>query len=262
MTGANDNRNSVEKHAPVSQKILDREYSLLENKVSNFAGYRFMSLGENTDSKLIQMFNHSHKFCIDALGSQKKCSTVSLFSDLPLPSEAVDCVLLQHILEFSDQPQSIVSEVSRVISSGGHLFIFIVNPISVLGLKNLIAKKINKSDGSTYYPLRIKRIIDWLNLLNFEVKSVVKDSLWVNKNLCTNNVEKNTHLILKRMGKFAAYGESLINHFYLIHGVKRNRAGIRVPKVEWSLSAQNKLSLDNSISKQPRTIISGIGEHE
>ena len=64
------------------------------------------------------------------------------------------------------------------------------------------------------------------------------------------------------MGKFAEYGESLINHFYLIHGVKRNRAGIRVPKAEWSLSAQNKLSLDNSISKQPRTIISGIDEHE
>ena len=258
MASTNDKRNSVEKHAPVSQKILDREYSLLKNKVSNFAGYRFMSLGENTDSKLIQMFNHSHKFCIDTPGLQKKCSTVSLFSDLPLPSEAVDCVLLQHILEFSDQPQSIVSEVSRVISSGGHLFIFIVNPISVLGLKNFIAKKINKSDGSNYYPLRIKRIIDWLHLLNFEVKTVVKDSLWVN----TNNVEKNTHLILKRMGKFAEYGESLINHFYLIHGVKRNRAGIRVPKVEWSLSAQNNFSLDNSISKQPRTIISGIDEHK
>ena len=64
------------------------------------------------------------------------------------------------------------------------------------------------------------------------------------------------------MSKVAAYGESLINHFYLIHGVKRNRAGIRVPKVEWSLSAQNKLSLDNSSSKQPRTITRGISEHE
>ena len=262
LTDANDNRNFVEKHAPISQKILDREHSLLKNKVSNFAGYRFMSLGANTDSKLIETFNHSHKFCIDTLGSQKKCNTVSLFSDLPLPSEAIDCVLLQHILEFSEQPQSIISEVSRVINSGGHLFIFIVNPISVLGLKKLIAKKMNKSEGSIYYPLRIKRITDWLHLLNFEVKAVVKDSRWANENLCLNSREKDTDTTLKRMGKFAEYGESLINHFYLIHGVKRNRAGIRVPKVEWSLSAQNKLSLDNSISKQPRNITRGIGEHE
>ena len=110
--------------------------------------------------------------------------------------------------------------------------------------------------------MRIKRITDWLHLLNFEVKSVVKDSRWANENLCSNSIDKDTYTTLKRMGKFAEYGKSLINHFYLIHGVKRNRAGIRIPKVEWSLSTQNKLSLDNSSSKQPRIITRGISEHE
>ena len=74
MIGTNDNRNFVEKHAPIPQKILDREHMILKNKVSNFAGYRFMSLGANTDSKLIETFNHSHKFKVF---SEDSPSTVS-----------------------------------------------------------------------------------------------------------------------------------------------------------------------------------------
>ena len=163
----NNNRNWLNNHATVSKNILEQEYLLAKNIISKLTGYRFMSLGTNADERLIKCFDHSHKFCFNSSISNKKFNSVASFSHLPLPSESVDCILLQHVLEFSCNPQSIISEISRIIVSGGNLLIFIINPLSPLGLNKYLVNKYSKRNDISYSPLRVKRIMDWLTPVSY-----------------------------------------------------------------------------------------------
>ena len=62
--------------------------------------------------------------------------------------------------------------------------------------------------------------------------------------------------LVYRFGNPSAYnnesGERLFYNTYLIHGVKRRNASIRVPKTEWKLSTQNKVNLTETLKLQPK----------
>ena len=248
----NNNRNWLDNHATVSKNILEQEYLLANNIISKFTGYRFMSLGTNADERLIKCFDHSHKFCFNSSISNKKCNSVASFSHLPLPSESVDCILLQHVLEFSCNPQSIISEISRIIVSGGNLLIFIINPLSPLGLNKYLVNKYSKRNDISYSPLRVKRIMDWLTLLNFDVDVVIKENSNCDSTNSSDTYEKGIDYKSLPMKTFKKYSERLFYNTYLIHGVKRRNAGIRVPKTEWKLSTQNKVNLTETLKLKPK----------
>lgn len=240
-------KNHFADYGSISKNILEKEFLLTKNQIPSFAGYRFMCLGSNTDQRLFKLFDHPHKFQLNSPEVSKISDAIVALSDLPLPSESVDCVLLQHVLEFSENPQKIVSEVSRVIVSGGNLLIFIINPISPLGVKKYLLAKYYKERNLIYVPLRMKRIVDWLSLLNFEIKAVVEQHSMDSEETHVRQVKKLMPLNYPIVRKFISNSNKLFYNVYCIHGIKRRNAGIRVPKLDWALSTQKKVKLIKSV---------------
>ena len=81
---------------------------------------------------------------------------------LPFIQQEINAVFLTNCLNFTQDPHQILREVHRVLADDGWLFLSLFNPLSSLICKNKLGE----------FPFRrysTWRIIDWLELLNFEI---------------------------------------------------------------------------------------------
>lgn len=81
---------------------------------------------------------------------------------LPLIEKGINAAFLLNTLNFTQHPHQILRETHRVLTDDGWLFLALFNPLSPLIFKRKLGD----------FPFRqypTWRIIDWLELLNFEV---------------------------------------------------------------------------------------------
>lgn len=88
-------------------------------------------------------------------------------TELPFVQQSVDACLLANTLNFSSDPHQLLREVHRVMSDDGYLFISLFNPAGKLLLKRSLNKK--QTEKLIFRQFLTCRIIDWLELLHFEV---------------------------------------------------------------------------------------------
>ncbi len=69
-----------------------------------------------------------------AAGSHRFSGHVDCGLPLPLPTEAVGVIVLQHALDAGD-PQPLLQECARVLEPGGRLWLFVLNPWSPYRLR-------------------------------------------------------------------------------------------------------------------------------
>ena len=86
---------------------------------------------------------------------------------LPIPKRSIDGLLLAHTVELSRYPHEVLREAERVLKGGGRLMLLGFNPVSLFGLRRLMA-------GGQYPPglaqlVTVRRLRDWLSLLGFDV---------------------------------------------------------------------------------------------
>lgn len=84
----------------------------------------------------------------------------------PLGEHAADVVVLQHGLDFSLSPHSLLREAARSVRPGGTLLVTGINPWSSWGLRHYFA-------GDGFRRARCispARLSDWLNLLGFALE--------------------------------------------------------------------------------------------
>lgn len=84
---------------------------------------------------------------------------------LPLATEAIDLVVLQHALDISEYPHQVVREAARVVNAGGRLVITGFNPYGIWGLKRWLLLGRGMPWRARF--LNQNRLKDWLTLLNF-----------------------------------------------------------------------------------------------
>ncbi|MDE0954917.1 MAG: methyltransferase domain-containing protein [Pseudomonadales bacterium] len=84
---------------------------------------------------------------------------------LPLATETIDLLVLQHVLDMSDNPHQILREAARVINSGGRLVITGLNPYSFWGFWRRLRLKRGVPWRANF--LAQHRLKDWLTLLSF-----------------------------------------------------------------------------------------------
>jgi len=94
------------------------------------------------------------------------------FEELPLSADALDVVLLHHVLEYTSNPHQLLREATRVLIPRGHLIIVGFNRFSLWGGWKFFARKVRQSTHWQYNSLRLGRLLDWLELLDFEVTSI------------------------------------------------------------------------------------------
>jgi SAM-dependent methyltransferase len=82
------------------------------------------------------------------------------FSDLPFQYESVDCFLLPHTLEYTQNPENLINQLYNILIPGGRLVILGFNPFSFFGLTKLVksAKNIPWS-GKLYRVGQVKSLL-------------------------------------------------------------------------------------------------------
>jgi SAM-dependent methyltransferase len=99
-------------------------------------------------------------------------SVIGQFHRLPIANDSVDCVLLPHVLDYSDRPHAILREVDRVLTAHGHLAILGFKPGGFWGLRRLIRGAELPPGGYNLVPER--RLGDWLQLLDMHIHGITR----------------------------------------------------------------------------------------
>lgn len=86
---------------------------------------------------------------------------------LPFVAQSVDACLLANTLNFSQDPHQLLREVHRVLTDDGYLFMSLFNLCSPLLFKRRLNQK--TSSELIFRQFLTWRIIDWLELLNFDI---------------------------------------------------------------------------------------------
>lgn len=151
------------------------------------------------------------------------------YAALPFASGSLDLVVLPHVLEFAVNPHQVLREVERVLVPEGHVLIAGFNPISLFGLKRLVAGKCGAYPWRGQY-LSMRRLKDWLALLSFETGSqasgcfvpALEQKAWIDRLNCLDRVGE----------RWWPIGGGV----YLIHAIKRVH-GMRLIMPKWDRKA-------------------------
>lgn len=97
------------------------------------------------------------------------CPTLhSELSLLPLPTESIDIVVLQHTLELTEEPHQLLREVERILKPGGRLLVFGFNPQSSWGMRRLVSTRLDSVVPWQFKYFSVGRVEDWCRLLGLE----------------------------------------------------------------------------------------------
>jgi SAM-dependent methyltransferase len=147
-----------------ASQYIERERQYLQAALRQAAGPSALQIGSLLESR----FTEELDLPFLAKVSQNSQMPADLFADaafLPFPEKSLSTVLLPHVLEGHELPHQVLREAHRVLQSDGHLVLTGFNPYSALGLQRKIYSRATLA--GPYYSSR--RVIDWLQLLGFEV---------------------------------------------------------------------------------------------
>lgn len=161
---------------PVGGTVLHEEQRLVHHALSDrsTSGRQLLNLSViperfSVDPQLCQ--RQLHLGGLGQYGYSQILDAVCDFDQLPLANESVDMVVLHHLLEFVENPHTVLREVERLIVPHGKLVICSINPWSPLALRGLMGR-LKRSAMWQNHSLSINRINDWLSLLGFETADV------------------------------------------------------------------------------------------
>lgn len=139
----------------------------LQRMIPNLFGYYALQVGcLDPETDLLECSRIGGRFCMD-LGSGRQ-HVSGRPEALPVATDSLDLVLLAHVLESSADPHQVLREVERVLRVDGHVIIIGFNPLSPLGIWNMVPGMRSRRPWSAncHGPARIR---EWLALLGFEV---------------------------------------------------------------------------------------------
>ena len=99
-------------------------------------------------------------------------SAIGQLHRLPVQDDSVDCVLLPHVLDYSDRPHAILREVDRVLRANGQIVILGFKPAGLWGLRRLIPGA-GMPPGADQL-ISERRLRDWLKLLDMRIQSSLR----------------------------------------------------------------------------------------
>lgn len=161
---------------PVGGTVLHEEQRLVHRSLSDNSTARQQLLKLSVvpeyfhiDPQLCQ--RQLHLGGLSQYGYSQILDAVCDFDQLPLANESLDMVVLHHLLEFVENPHTVLREVERLIVPHGKLVICSINPFSPLAMRGFLGRA-KRSAMWQNHSLSINRVNDWLSLLGFETVDV------------------------------------------------------------------------------------------
>ncbi|WP_236074915.1 methyltransferase domain-containing protein [Teredinibacter purpureus] len=221
---------------PLGQSMLAAQQQVLSEELSCLFGYHLMQLSVLPNRRLSESSRINHCFSLSPAvvnSSDVKthlCDVQGLadLDALPLPDESIDVTLLHHVLEFSNNPHKVLKEAARVTVPRGHIVIFGFNPLSMLGLIQLIAQFYSANVIWKRRALRAGRLRDWLEFLDFSCVRLQ----YLSHNLPINHARYQVHsrFMSCKTGSTVPFGST----FCLI--ARKDKVGLTPLKPEWDKS--------------------------
>jgi SAM-dependent methyltransferase len=155
---------------PLGRALLETESRLVEEAFDGIFGEQCLQLGAWGDPQTFLKHSRTQrKWLIDEGGEP---AAIGKFHRLPVQSNSVDCVLLPHVLDYSDRPHAILREADRVLTAHGHLAILSFKTGGLWGLRRLIPGAEMPPGDTSLVPE--KRLRDWLQLLDMRIHGVTR----------------------------------------------------------------------------------------
>jgi len=151
-------------YSEYAKQYYERERSFLDASLRQSVGPCALQIGHLLDQSVLKDLELPYLLKADFKLNDK----ADIYLDpafLPFAPGEFSTVILPHVLETQGLHHQLLREAHRVLQNEGHLILTGFNPYSLVGLQRFIRPKAVCS--GRYYSL--KRVIDWLQLLGFEV---------------------------------------------------------------------------------------------
>jgi len=230
-----------------------QERHLLAAALPDLFGYHIVQIGCHPADDLLESSRISHRVRVDlGLGSaigqdiQLRCSEEAL----PLAANAIDVVVLPHVLEFAADPRRVLREAERVLIGEGHIVLLCFNPWSWYGLWSLLLRWQGRAPWSGRF-ISGSRVKDWLQLLGFDIVQVHRAGF--RPPMRRERLNRHT-AFMERLGSFCW---PALGNLYLIVAKKRVE-GVTPLRVSWR--QRRRVLAGGVVEPSTRTTVNTIGE--
>lgn len=148
---------------PLGQLLLKEEDKLLEEELDRFFGGFLVHYGPGAGAPPQALkVQRNVRLGAPLPGVEIVCEEQAW----PLSEHAADVVVLQHGLDFSLSPHSLLRQAASAVRPGGHLLVVGINPWSAWGARRLMSRSVLRKARC----ISPSRLGDWLNLLGFALE--------------------------------------------------------------------------------------------
>ncbi len=150
----------------LGQQLLGTERAILEQLLTTYFGYHLLQLSVQ-ESQLCESSPIHNRINI-GLSSGDRADLYTSPNRLPFEDDSIDVAVMHHVLDFVDNPQELLREMTRVVRPMGRLVMVGFNPASLWGIWKLMASLRARPPWNAGF-IRPDRMMDWMNLLNFKI---------------------------------------------------------------------------------------------
>lgn len=148
-----------------AKQLLACESPYLRQALKQITGPRVLQIGNVVEQPVIEELDFPQLVITSQCNRAERATVHADPAFLPIQADSIASVILPHSLESHELPHQVLREAHRVLMSDGYLLLTGLNPVSLVGLQRWLMPWATIR-GQYYTP---KRVIDWLQLLGFEV---------------------------------------------------------------------------------------------
>lgn len=155
--------------------LLDQEQAALDEVLQDLFGYYLLQLGWVSPRDILTESRIRMRMVMDVDRPQGlEYPFVRARPEMvPAQNDSLDVVVLQHTLEFADDPHEVLREVDRVLIPEGHVVMVAFNPWSHWGIWRMLRRRRKRRYPWCGRFLSVTRMKDWMGLLGFDTVQVV-----------------------------------------------------------------------------------------
>lgn len=153
----------------VGEALFGQERVLLDKHLAKLFGYYLLQVGQTTEQSLLDTSRVKHKVLLD--DQRMQTTELQVLADLdflPFKPDSMDVILMPHTLESVSDPYHLVRQVDAMLRAEGSLVITGFNPFGCTILRSRFGSARKELKQANF--IKMHRIIDWLNLLGYELK--------------------------------------------------------------------------------------------
>lgn len=155
---------------PIGSALFEQERLLVEKELPRLFGYYLVQLGQPSQQSLLQTSRIKTKVVLDN-HINDQVADLQVLADLdflPFKDDSLDVVFMPHSLESVPDPYHLVRQVDRMLMAEGFLVVSGFNPYGCSLLRSYFSGARKGLKGANL--LKMHRIIDWLNLLGYDIQ--------------------------------------------------------------------------------------------